>query len=326
MSSADRKIKVGVVGVGHLGGFHAQKYAALDDAVLVGVLDTDSARAEEIGRRHGTRVFQRLDDLLESVEAVSLAVPTERHFEEASRILERNIHLLVEKPITYRVEDAAFLVAEARKRGLVLQVGHVERFSPPVIKMSSLLKDPVFVESHRMNIFTRRGTDVDVVLDLMIHDLDIVLHVAASPVRELHAVGMRVVTEATDIANARIIFENGLVANLTASRVSNSTLRKIRAFQPDAYIAVDCARRDISITQLGGAPEGSSSDGPGVVTQKHTYPDSDPLADQIASFVRAVRDGAEPEVTGEDGLKALEVALRIIDQIEQGCRNFKTLC
>jgi predicted dehydrogenase len=319
-------IRVGVVGVGHLGNYHVQKYAALDHVDLVGVLDIDMGRAEEVARRYGTEAFSDLNRLLGSVDAVSLAVPTEAHFNEASKILSKNVHLLVEKPITYRVEHASALVKEARDRNLVLQVGHVERFSPPVIKMSSILKDPVFIESHRMNIFTVRGTDVDVVLDLMIHDLDIILNIADSPVSELHAVGMRVVTETTDIANARIIFENGLVANLTASRISNSTLRKIRTFQPDAYIAVDCAKRDIGITKLDGIPEVGPSEGPGVVTQKLTYPDSDPLADQIASFVEAVRSGSDPEVTGEDGLKALEVALKIIDQIEQGCRNFKSLC
>lgn len=320
------KLRVGVVGVGHLGSYHVQKYAALEEADLVGVMDVDRVRAEEVARRYDTRAFENLDELLDQVEAVSLAVPTEKHFTEARKILSRNIHLLVEKPITYSVEHASQIVKEARDRALVLQVGHVERFSPPVIKMCSILRDPVFMESHRMNIFTVRGTDVDVVLDLMIHDLDIILNVADSPVRELHAVGMRVVTETTDIANARIIFENGLVANLTASRISNSTLRKIRAFQPDAYIAVDCAKRDISITKLEGLPKEGPVEGPGVVTQKLTYPDSDPLAEQIASFVKSVKGGSEPEVCGEDGLKALEVALRIIDQIEEGCRNFKSLC
>ena len=319
-------LRVGVVGVGHLGQYHVQKYAALDTANLVGVLDTDRAKANDVARRHGARAFEDLDQLLGEVDAVSLAVPTERHFELGSRILERGVHLLVEKPITYRVEHARRLVGEARNRGLVLQVGHVERFSPPVIRMFSLLNRPVFIEAHRMNLFTVRGTDVDVVLDLMIHDLDIVLHAVGSAVRDLHAVGMRVLTETTDIANARIIFESGTVANLTASRVSNKTLRKIRTFQPDAYLSVNCARREISITRLDNGADEDFVEGADVVTRKLSYPDSDPLADQIASFVGAVGSGSEPEVSGEDGLKALEVALHIIDQIEQGCRHFKGLC
>ena len=314
-----------MVGVGHLGTYHVQKYAALDSARLVGLLDVDRARAEDTAQRYGARAYSDLDALLKDVDAVSLAVPTESHYETAMRILEGGVHLLVEKPITYSVEHADLLVKEARSRGLVLQVGHVERFSPPVLKMISLLHDPVFIETHRMNVFTIRGTDVDVVLDLMIHDLDIVLSAVEAPVRDLHAVGMRIVTETTDIANARIIFENGTVANLTASRVSNKTLRKIRTFQPDAYMSVNCARRDISITRLDGQPAGQA-DGPGVETQKLSYPDSDPLADQIASFVRAVREGAEPKVSGEDGRIALKVALEIMDQIEHGCRQFKGLC
>ncbi len=325
MGIDERCLKVGVVGVGHLGTYHVQKYAALKDAELVGVHDVDRARADDTAQRHGTRAYADLDQLLGDVDAVSLAVPTEHHYDLAVRILNSGVHLLVEKPITYRVDHAAHLVETARDRGLVLQVGHVERFSPPVLKMISLLDAPVFIETHRMNPFTIRGTDVDVVLDLMIHDLDIVLSAVGAPVRELHAVGMRVVTQTTDIANARIIFENGAVGNLTASRVSNKTVRKIRVFQPDAYISVNCARRDMSITRLNARP-GNLEEGPGVVTQKLSYPDSDPLADQIASFVRAVREGSKPAVTGEDGRLALEVALEIMDQIEHGCRQFTGLC
>ncbi len=325
MKSIHEKLRVGVVGVGHLGHYHVQKYAALKEAKLVGVFDLDREKADDVAQRYGARSFFDLSSLLEEVEALSLAVPTEYHYEEASRILDAGVHLLVEKPITYRVDHAARLVETARGRGLVLQVGHVERFNPPVIEMTSILERPVFIESHRMNMFTVRGTDVDVVLDLMIHDLDIVLNAVRAPVQALHAVGMKVLTETTDIANARIIFENGTVGNLTASRVSNKTLRKIRVFQPDAYISVNCARRDLSITRLDGQ-DGASRESPGVTTRKVTFPDSDPLADQIASFVRAVQGGLEPEVSGEDGKRALEVALQVMDQIEQGCKHFKGLC
>jgi predicted dehydrogenase len=204
-------------------------------------------------------------------------------------------------------------------------VGLIERFNPAVVKMESLLNEPVFIESHRMNEFTTRGIDVDVVLDLMIHDLDIILHVVPSEVKEVHAVGMSVITEKTDIANVRIIFENGTVANLTASRVSNKTLRKIRVFQPDAYISVNCAKREISVIRLDSELRGAD-DYPQIKSDKIKYPDSDPLADEISSFVNVVMNGSSPVVTGEDGRRALLVALGIIDQIKRGCKNFQAIC
>ncbi|MFP3927342.1 MAG: Gfo/Idh/MocA family protein [Desulfobacteraceae bacterium] len=316
-------LKLGVVGVGHLGRYHVQKYAAMDEAELVGVMDSDRSRAEDIGRRYGVKVFGGMEELLSEVDAVSLAVPTGLHYDLALRILQSGVHLLVEKPITYSVEHAEHLVAEARKRGLVLQVGHVERFSPPVMEMTSMVRRPLFIEAHRMNLFTPRGTDVDVVLDLMIHDLDIILNAVACPIKGIQAVGMRVVTGSTDIANARMVFENGTVATLTASRVSDKTLRKIRVFQDDACLSVDCARRELSITRLEASETGRGGF-PGVATNKLTYPESDPLADQLASFVRAVRSGGEPEVSGEDGLRALEAALRIIQQIREGGKDFQS--
>jgi predicted dehydrogenase len=322
MNPKSERLKVGVVGVGHLGEYHVQKYAALDETELIGVMDVDPVRAQEVAQRYGTRAFHDRDSLLSEVEAVSLAVPTEHHFEEGLQILDRGVHVLVEKPITCRVDHAEGLIESAGRKGLVLQVGHVERFSPPVIKMISLLNSPVFIECHRMNMFTVRGTDVDVVLDLMIHDLDIVMKAVKSPLSGLHAVGMKVVTDTTDVANARLVFENGTAAGLTASRVSNKTLRKIRVFQPDAYISVNCARRDISITRLN-EPIDISAHNPEIATSRLTYPDSDPLGDQIASFVQAVRTGSGPVVSGEDGRLALEVALRIMDRIEEGCRDFK---
>jgi predicted dehydrogenase len=228
------KLRVGVIGVGHLGEFHVQKYKAIPTAELVGIVDTDLERANEVGGRYGTRVFRERSELLDRIDGVSLVVPTEMHFDVAKDILSKGVHLLIEKPITYKAKPADTLVRMAQERDLVLQVGLIERFNPAVVKMESLLNEPVFIESHRMNQFTTRGIDVDVVLDLMIHDLDIILHVVPSEVKEVHAVGMSVITEKTDIANVRIIFENGMVANLTASRVSNKTLRKIRVFQPDA--------------------------------------------------------------------------------------------
>jgi len=320
----EKDVRIGVVGVGHLGEFHVQKYRAMKGVDLVGVVDTNAARAAEIAQRYDTRVYGSLEEILGRVDAVSLAVPTESHFSVAEEILPRGVHLLIEKPITYDEADANRLIEMARERKLVLQVGHVERFNPAVVKMESLLTQPIFVESHRMNLFTVRGTDVDVVLDLMIHDLDIILHMVQSEVGEVHAVGMSVITQKTDIANVRIIFENGTVANLTASRVSNQPLRKIRIFQPDAYISVNCYKKEVSVTRLD---DSSGIDPfPQIASSKMKYPDADPLFDQLSAFVHAVRTGTEPVVTGEDGRAALRIALAIIGQIEKGCRNFQSIC
>jgi predicted dehydrogenase len=320
-----KKLSVGVVGVGHLGEFHVQKYKAMPSVELVGVVDSNLHRANEIANRYGTNAYGNHHELLDMVDAVSLAVPTEAHFNAAKDILSNDVHLLIEKPITYQVEPADVLVEMAEEKNLVLQVGLVERFNPAVVKMESLLKDPVFLESHRMNLFTTRGIDVDVVLDLMIHDLDIFLHVVSSEVKEIHAVGMSVLTGKTDIANARMIFENGTVANLTASRVSNKTLRKIRVFQPDAYLDANCTKRELSVIRLDS--EDRDSNGyPQLTTKKMTFPDSDPLADEIASFINAVTNGTAPVVSGNDGRRALKYALDIIKQIEEGCNKFQSVC
>ena len=315
-----QNLRVGVIGVGHLGEYHVQKYKNIPTVDLVGVVDTDQDRADDIAKRYNTRAYHRYHDILDIVDAVSITVPTEMHFEVASDMMSKGVHVLVEKPVTYSLEQADTLVNMAENRHLVLQVGHVERFNPAVVKMESIVNRPVFIESHRMNLFTPRGTDVDVCLDLMIHDLDIILHAVPSEVQDIHAVGMSVVTGKTDIANVRIIFENGTVANLTASRVSNKTLRKIRIFQPDAYISVDCVKREISVTRLDN--EGNDSNRlPQITSNKLTYPDSDPLSEEIFSFVNAIINGSEPVVTGRDGRKALAVAISIIDQIETAIRN-----
>ncbi len=319
------KLRVGVIGVGHLGEYHVQKYKAIPEVDLVGVVDISLDRANEIAHRYETKPYQHHDEILHEVDAVSLAVPTESHFEVAKDILSGGIHLLVEKPITYHLEPADTLIDLADKRDLVLQVGLVERFNPAVVGIKTVLESPVFIESHRMNQFTVRGTDVDVVLDLMIHDLDIILDLVPSEVKEVHAVGMTVVTGKIDIANVRLIFQNGTVGNLTASRVSDRTLRKIRVFQPSAYLAADCYKRELSVTRLDNHV-GDQEGFPNVVTQKMQYPGCDPLADQIFAFVHAVTNGAKPMVSGHDGRRALQYALEIIDQIEKGCSSFLTIC
>ena len=306
------KLRVGVIGVGHLGEYHVQKYKAIPHVELVGVMDSNRDRANEIAAHYQTKAYEDLNDILKRVEAVSLAVPTEVHFNVARHILEAGIHILIEKPITYNLEDADCLLQMAKERNRVLQVGLVERFNPAVVQMEALLTRPIFVESHRMNQFTTRGIDVDVVLDLMIHDLDIFLHIVPSEVKEVHAVGMSVLTGKTDIANVRIIFENGTVANLTASRVSNKTLRKIRVFQPDAYLSINCVKRQLHVIRLDGDLKDENGY-PRVGGEMMSFPDRDPLADEISSFVNVVMNGSEPVVTGRDGKRALEVALGIIE-------------
>ena len=217
------------------------------------------------------------------------------------------------------------LINMAHERELVLRVGLVERFNPAIIKMESLLTKPILIDAHRMNLYTTRGTDVDVVFDLMIHDLDIILHIVPSEVKEVHAVGMSVITPKTDVANARLIFENGTVANLTASRVSHKTIRKLRVFQPNSLLEADCLKRELGVIRLdngGRDPDGISPAAP----DKTQFADSDPLAEQIASFVEAVMNHSKNAINNWDERKALKIALGIIEQITGGCKNFKPLC
>ncbi|MBW1733073.1 MAG: Gfo/Idh/MocA family oxidoreductase [Deltaproteobacteria bacterium] len=316
-----QRLRVAVIGVGHLGEYHVQKYRGIPGVELVGVVDMNLDRVNEIARRYHTKAYGHHRDILDMVDAVSLAVTTEMHFQVARDILQQGVHMLIEKPITYDLTEADDLISMARDRGLILQVGLVERFNPAIVKMEGLLKSPVFIEAHRMNLFTKRGLDVDVVLDLMIHDLDIILHIVPSEVREIHAVGMPVITDKTDIASVRLVFENGTAANLTASRVSGKMLRKIRVFQPDAYISADCGKRQLTVINLDTERK-DSDDFPQVSTSKEKFEGTDPLNDEISSFVRSVIDGSEPVVTGEDGRNALRVALSIIEQIETGSKNF----
>lgn len=309
------KIRVGVIGVGHMGEYHVQKYKAMPTVDLVGVVDTNPERAEEIAHRYGTKAFASHEELLDLVAGVSLAVPTDSHFEVARDILLHDVHLLIEKPLTYTLEPANSLINMAREKDLILQGCLVERFNPAIVKMSSLIDRPLYIEAHRMNPFTVRGTDVDVVLDLMIHDLDIILNIVPSGIREIHAVGNRMITGSNDVANARILFESGTVANVTASRVSDQVCRQIRVFQDSMHLAVDCQKRELCITKTEHKSDCCSR--PGMCSELSTFPNSDPLADQIASFIKSMGNGTRPAAAIPDGRKALEVSLNIIDQIEK---------
>lgn len=317
----DGKVKVCVIGVGHMGEYHVQKYKGNPGVDLVGIVDVNMERAREIGKKYDVEVFENYMDLLKLVDAASLAVTTEKHFDVAIEVLNSGVHLLIEKPITYDLESADAILKTAEKNNLILHVGLVERFNPAVVRLSSLLNQPLFIETHRMNKFTERGTDVDVVLDLMIHDLDIVLHLVPSEVKEIHSIGMCVITDKTDIANVRIIFENGTVANLTASRIAEKTLRKIRVFQPDSYLHANCYRREFSMTRLNEGAEDRINLAK-LKTENVKFENVDPLGDQINHFISSVREGKKTSLTQRDERKALKLALSVIEQIQKECRTF----
>jgi predicted dehydrogenase len=310
-----KRVRLGVIGVGYVGELHARKYAVMEDVDLVGVVDKDFARAQEVARRYNTTAYSSHTELLPLLDGASLAVPTLSHFEIGYEVLGHGVNLLIEKPITLNLGDAERLIGKAKENSAVLQIGHIERFNPAVMKMESLISRPVFIESHRLNTFTKRGTDVDVVLDLMIHDLDIILHIVNSDIKDIDAVGMPVVNDKIDIANVRIIFTNGTVANVTASRVSSESLRMIRIFQPDTHISVDYGSRRITVTQLNG--DQTHAGRSPIVHRQEEFPNSDPLADQLSSFVEAIQKGTEPKVPGDEGMRALAVSLSIIEQINR---------
>lgn len=310
-----KKIKAGVIGVGYLGRFHAQKFAAIEEVELVGVADVDEKRAKEIAEECNCQAFPNYIELLNKVDAVSIAVPTSMHHEVASVCFKHGVDVLLEKPMTVTLAEADELIGLAEEKQLVFQVGHLERFNPAVVAMQPSLTTPVFIESNRMSSFKRRGVDVDVVLDLMIHDIDIVLTVIDSPLKTIHTVGAPVVTDTTDIANARLIFENGATANITVSRISMTNIRKMRIFQPGSYINVDFANKKVMTIQLGD--ELLKSGMPKQNIEVKSFDGQDALLNEISHFVNHVRQRTSPDVSGTEGRKALDVALRVMEQIKE---------
>lgn len=309
------KLRVAVVGVGYLGKFHAEKYARMPDVELVGVVDASRAQADGIARQYGTQAFYNHIDLMGKVDAVSIAVPTELHYAISRDFLDNDVDLLIEKPITSQLEQADDLLQMAERRGCIIQVGHLERFNPAVVALEGVVNQPRFIESHRLSMFKERGLDVSVVLDLMIHDIDIILNFVRSKVTSIHAAGIPVITANADIANARLEFENGCIANVTASRISMKNERKIRLFQKEAYISVNFANREITIIrQTGEATQGIV---PGTTVDQRCFTQADALEDELKSFVKAVTTRQVPEVTGQMGRDALKIALSIMDQIQQ---------
>lgn len=313
-----KKIRTAVVGVGHFGRFHAEKYAGLAAAELVAVVDIDRARAELVAKELGVRPVFEYREILGQVDAVSIVVPTALHYEVAKAFLEHGQHVLVEKPITDDLAQADELIGLARENGLTLQVGHVERFSAVRLGIEGIVEDPVFIECNRLAPFPARGADIDVILDLMIHDIDIILDLVGAPVVEVHAVGVPVLTDEVDIANARVRFANGCIANITASRVSMKDERKMRIFQRHAYLSVDFLNNSVVIA---GVPDAETFTGPGSVkVEERHFEEGDKLAREIEAFVGAVTDGSPPLVSGEDSRRALEAALMIRSCLESSPR------
>ena len=324
-----KRLRVGVIGVGHLGSLHAKMYAEIPSAEFIGVMDTDAARADAIARDLHVASFRTPEELLGRVSAVSIAAPTSAHFELARRAIQAGVHALIEKPMASTIEEASSIVELAKEKKVKVQIGHIERFNPALLALQKYELRPMFVESHRLAQFNPRGTDVAVVLDLMIHDIDIIVSLVHSPVKSIEANGVAVVSDTIDIVNARIQFENGCVANVTASRISQKKMRKMRLFQKDAYISIDFSEglaevfrlRDDSDTVgkntmlLGEIDSGAIKRS--IVYEQPEVKEVNALKYELERFVDAVQNDREPPVTGAEGLRALRLAHDIMDRIDR---------
>ncbi len=301
-------LKCGVAGVGYLGQHHARLYAALKQTELVGIYDANIKRAREISGEYGGKVFKTLAELAESCEAVSVAVPTDKHHEVAMPLLDRGCHLLIEKPITPSLEEAESIMEKARAQDCVVQVGHIEHFNPVMGFLEKNVTDPRFITCDRLAPFKKRGIEVGVVLDLMIHDIGVILQLVKSPIERIDAVGVNVLTKTEDIANARLTFENGCVANINTSRVSLKPVREIRIFQPAAYLSLNFAEQKGHFIRKGKL---------GLSKKDIPIEKGEPLALELASFAEAVRTRSNPKVDAKLGSTALEIAIRVTEQIRE---------
>lgn len=308
-------IKAGVIGVGYLGRFHAQKYAALEDVDLVGVVDVNEERRNNVAAECECTGYADYQELLKEIDVASIVVPTTCHYDVAKDCIEAGVDILLEKPMTVTLEEADDLIKRAENKGTIIQVGHLERFNPAVLAMQPHLTKPVFIESHRIATFKNRAIDVDVVLDLMIHDIDIILSIVGGSLKDIHCVGAPVATKTTDIANARLVFENGATANVTVSRISFQNSRKMRIFQPGSYINVDFGSKSAMVVKLIGEPpeEGGM---PETKITTESFGDSDALKSEIISFLDHARKRSKPMVSGKEGREALALALEVMNQIE----------
>jgi predicted dehydrogenase len=310
--AAARKVRVAVVGCGEFGRNHARVYREMENVELVAVVDQDRDRAGKIAQEFGTAAFETIEDLRGRVDAASVAVPTVAHRDVGCALMEMGVDVLVEKPMTRTLAEADDLVGAARKLGRILQVGHVERFNPAVLAVEPIVNRPLFFEVHRLGVFTPRSLDIDVIYDLMIHDLDILLALVEEPVEEVKAVGIPVLTNKVDIAHARLEFAGGAVANVTASRVSTERVRKMRFFQQHEYISLDYARRDalrVGVKTPGPQPE--------FAYEKLPAPTTEPLRAELDAFVEVVRTRVSPKTNGAAGRAALELAGRVMESIRE---------
>ena len=309
-----KKVKAGVAGVGAIGQNHARIYSELDTADLVAVYDADPSRAEEIAGKYDAQAVSSLDEFVGLVEAASVSVPTAYHREVGTALLNAGCHVMVEKPIADAVDDAKALIDLAQEKNLVLQVGHIERFNPVMAQLEARMTEPRFIESHRLSPFPKRSLDIGVVLDLMIHDLEIILHLVRSPIVSIDAVGVPVLTRREDIANARLRFENGCVANITVSRISPERMRKIRVFQGDSYLSLDYQDQSGWIYR---------KDGFEIAREAVEVEKDEPLKLELAAFAEcaAAEGEAQPKVSGQQGADALDVALKITRLIEEAAKE-----
>jgi len=306
------RLRIAVIGVGYLGQHHARLLASMEGVELVGIVDTKPGRAEQVAATCGTRAWPVASDLLGCIDAVTIAVPTVSHLDVALPFLERGVSALVEKPVAPTVADAERLISTAAGAGAILAAGHTERFNPAVVAALPLVSDPRFVEVHRLGTFPERSLDIDVIFDLMIHDLDLLLTAVDSEVVSIEAVGVNVLTPRTDIANARLRFASGCIANVTASRISRERVRKVRFFQHDSYVSIDYAAQEVEVYRL--APPGTV---PPIHGGKLDVVNEEPLRRELVDFVDAVRHKREPGVTGQAGRDALELATRIAEKMAQ---------
>jgi predicted dehydrogenase len=335
MPSSSGALRVGVVGVGAFGRNHARVYHDLQSdssqsVQLVGVVDSDFALAQAVAKEFGTSALRSIDELIQAgVQAASVAVPTAAHLDVARQLMQKGVDVLIEKPLTATLAEADEMIGLAERYGCIAQTGHLERFNPAVRATLPLLTQPMFFEVHRLSIFTPRSLDVDVVLDLMIHDIDIVLTFARSAVTEVRAVGLPILSQKTDIANVRMEFESGCVANFTASRVSTERVRKLRFFQPHQYVSLDYSRQDVLVLTIDDSPPDpagldpfnpasvAASAVPGIAPFKPLVEQQEPLHAELVSFLRAVWGRSRPEVTLEDGRRALAVATQVVEAIAE---------
>jgi len=310
------KTRVAVVGVGYLGKFHAQKYARMPNAELVGVVDIDENLSQQIAAETQSEAFSDYRELFGKVDAASVVVPTPSHFSISRDLLAHNIDLMIEKPITTSLAEADQLIDIAKSQHRLIQVGHLERFNSAVVALRDIIRKPRFIESHRLSTYKPRATDVSVVLDLMIHDIDIILNLVNSEVDHIHAAGIPVVSKHVDIANARLEFKSGCVANVTASRISTKNERKMRLFQRDAYISIDFANHEATIVRKDDQAEGQGLI-PGLGIEKRVFDKGDALDDELRAFVQSVQTRELPPVTGQMGRDALATALDVMSQIQK---------